>query len=294
MKLTKKMQSALLIEDNLRLFKCPICSAEMEMEEHSRLVCLNRHSFDLAKSGYVNLAPQAHSTKYDKSLFEARTAVMDSGFFGPVLDNIIARLHTHLEGMERSVLLDAGCGEGTHLHKVHSRMRSGTIGIGIDLAKEGIVAASKTYPGIIWSVADLAAMPFGDSSMDAIVNILSPANYAEFNRLLKPGGVLVKIVPESGYLQELREVFYDGKQQKEEADPVGRFREQFDSVETERVTYQFELPEALLAPLIRMTPLTWNASEQRIGEVLAMGMKEITIDLRVIAGVRRAGNLVEW
>jgi 23S rRNA (guanine745-N1)-methyltransferase len=292
MKLTKKMQSGLLIEENVRLFNCPICSEKMEVEETSRLVCTEMHSFDLAKSGYVNLAPQAHSTKYDKSLFEARTAVMNSGFFGPILDNIIVRLDRHLAGKKSPVLLDAGCGEGTHIHAVHSRMPVGSVGIGIDLAKEGIIAASKTYSGIIWSVADLAAMPFADSSMDAIVNILSPANYAEFNRLLKPGGVLVKILPENGYLQELREIFYDGKQQKEETDPAVRFSEQFDEVETERVTYQFELPETLLAPLIRMTPLTWNASEERVHEVLANGIKEITIDLRVISGVRREGKNV--
>src|SRR5690606_39203937 len=263
-----------------------ICSMEMEVEERLRLVCKNLHSFDLAKSGYVNLAPQAHTTKYDKSLFEARTAVMTSGFFRTVLDSIIARLDDRLTGVECPVVLDAGCGEGTHLQEVHSRMPAGSVGIGIDLAKEGIATASKAYPGIIWSVADLAAMPFADARMDAILNILSPANYAEFNRLLKPGGVLVKVVPESGYLQELREAFYEGKQQKEESDPVERFREQFESVETERVTYAFALPEGLLAPLIRMTPLTWNASEERVSEVLATGMKEITIDLQVIVGVR--------
>ncbi|WP_432361896.1 putative RNA methyltransferase [Sporosarcina sp. UB5] len=287
MKLTKKMQSALVIEENIQLLKCPICSAEMEMEEHARLVCENKHSFDLAKSGYVNLAPQAHSTKYDKSLFEARTAVMNSGYFEPVLENIIARLNGHLAEIERPVLLDAGCGEGTHLHVVHSQMPTGSVGVGIDLAKEGIVAASKAYTGIVWSVADLAAMPFADGSIDAILNILSPANYAEFDRLLKPGGMLIKVVPESGYLQELREVFYDGKQQKEEADPVAKASEHFDAVETERVTYEFELPNGLLEPLIRMTPLTWGASEEKVREALEMGMNYITIDLRVIVGVRR-------
>ncbi|MCG7343154.1 methyltransferase domain-containing protein [Sporosarcina sp. ACRSL] len=287
MKLTKKMQSALLMENNRQLFKCPICSAGMEMVDHSRLVCRDMHSFDLAKSGYVNLAPQAHSTKYDKSLFEARTLVMNSGYFGPVLENVIARINDHLTGTEHSVVLDAGCGEGTHLHAIHSQLGTECIGIGIDLAKEGIAAASKNYPGIIWSVADLAAMPFADAQLDAIINILSPANYAEFNRLLKPGGMIVKVVPESGYLQELRDAFYEGKQQKEEADPLERFREQFDAVESERLTYTFSLPEGLLEPLIRMTPLTWNASEERVREVLSAGMKEITIDLRVIVGVRR-------
>ncbi|WHT49042.1 hypothetical protein QNH10_05005 [Sporosarcina thermotolerans] len=66
-----------------------------------------------------------------------------------------------------------------------------------------------------------------------------------------------------------------------------RFREHFDDVETERITYTFALPEGLLSPLIRMTPLTWNAGDERISDVLSEGMKEITIDLRVIVGKRR-------
>ena len=58
------------------------------MQDKSRLVCTDNHSFDLSKNGYVNLAPQAHVTKYDKSLFEARKTVMSSGFFDPVLEFI--------------------------------------------------------------------------------------------------------------------------------------------------------------------------------------------------------------
>lgn len=257
------------------------------MVEYSRLVCENMHSFDLAKTGYVNLAPQSHTTKYDKSLFEARAKVMSSGFFEPVLDKLISIVKEHVEGIDRPVLLDAGCGEGTHLSSIHSQLQIESVGIGIDLAKEGIVAASKSYPGIIWSVADLAAMPFQDEQIDVILNVLSPANYAEFNRLLERGGIVVKVVPESGYLQELRKAFYGGKPHKEETDPVERFSEHFDDVVTDRITYAFTLPEGLLASLIQMTPLTWNAGDERIGQVLAEGMKEITIDLRVIVGKRR-------
>ena len=58
------------------------------MADKSQLVCTDNHSFDLSKNGYVNLAPQAHVTKYDKSLFEARKTVMSSGFFNPVLEFI--------------------------------------------------------------------------------------------------------------------------------------------------------------------------------------------------------------
>lgn len=287
MKLSKKMQNVIVMEMNEQIFICPICSEAMEMVEQSKLVCKQQHSFDLAKSGYVNLAPQAHTTKYDKSLFESRTEVMSSGFFQPIISNLVSRLNEQIGHVNNPVVMDAGCGEGTHLSTIHAQLAPGCVGIGIDLAKEGIVAASKTYPGFIWSVADLAAMPFQAGQIDVILNILSPANYAEFNRLLKPGGKVLKVVPESGYLKELRDIFYEGKQQKEETDPVERFSEHFDRVESERVTYTFELPEGLLASLIHMTPLTWGASEERISEAMRMGIEAITVDLRVISGVRR-------
>ena len=257
------------------------------MEDKSRLVCTDNHSFDLSKNGYVNLAPQAHMTKYDKSLFEARKTVMSSGFFNQVLEFITHKVREHIEGREQAFILDAGCGEGTHLSAIRSQLPGKTTGVGIDLAKEGITAAAKEYPGSVWSVADLANCPFQESQFDVILNILSPANYAEFTRLLKPDGLFVKAVPESGYLKELRAVFYDNEERIDDTDPVARFTQHYDAVTTERITYVFPLSSGLLAPLIRMTPLTWGASEEKIEEALRMDIQNITIDFTVISGVKR-------
>lgn len=285
MTLSKKMLNAQVLEKNAHLFRCPICSSAMDMLDKARLVCTDNHSFDLSKNGYVNLAPQAHMTKYDKSLFEARKTVMTSGFFDPILDAIVKIMETQPE--VPAVILDAGCGEGSHLSAMLSRLADNATGVGIDLAKEGITAAAKEYPGAIWSVADLANCPFRNETFDALLNILSPANYAEFTRLLKPGGLFVKVVPESDYLQELRAIFYGDKGQKEDTDPVARFAEHFDDVHTQRITYSFTLPRGLLAPLIHMTPLTWGASDQKIEEALGMAIPEITIDFTIISGVKR-------
>ena len=110
----------------------------MELVDHSRLVCTENHSFDLSKQGYVNLAPQAHVTKYDKSLFEARKTVIDSGFFNPLLDYMTTIISSELGNQQQSVILDAGCGEGSHLYKILSQLAGNVAGVGIDLAKEGI------------------------------------------------------------------------------------------------------------------------------------------------------------
>ena len=53
-------------------FACPICQENLRLVETS-LKCSNRHSFDIAKYGYVNLAPQIRQSKdYDKDNFIQR------------------------------------------------------------------------------------------------------------------------------------------------------------------------------------------------------------------------------
>lgn len=285
MTLSKKMMNAQVIENNEQLFRCPVCAETMMLVESSQLVCTANHSFDLSKQGYVNLAPQAHTTKYDKALFAARKTVIDSGFFGPMLDEVTKVIAIELNDAPLCTILDAGCGEGSHLNEILRQLTGDVVGVGIDLAKEGIAAAAKAHPGKIWSVADLANCPFQDEQFDVILNILSPANYAEFTRLLKRGGLFVKVVPESHYLKELREVFYD-EEKNRETDPVERMAAHFDEVRAARITYSFSLEDGLLAPLIRMTPLTWGAPEEKIAEAYDKNIASITIDFNVLIGRR--------
>ncbi len=75
-------------------------------------------------------------------------------------------------------------------------------------AVAGIVSAAKQEREAIWCVADLAAAPFRNRSFDAILNILSPSNYAEFERLLSDDGIVLKVIPRSGHLKELRRFLY--------------------------------------------------------------------------------------
>jgi len=287
MTLSKKMRNTEKIETNAKLFSCPVCLAGMELVNRSQLVCAENHSFDLSKQGYINLAQQAHVTKYDKALFEARKIVIDSGFFNPLLDYVTEVISTQVKDEFDPVIVDAGCGEGSHLSSILSNLPGKVTGVGIDLSKEGIIAAAKDHPGNIWAVADLANCPFQDEEFDVVLNILSPANYVQFTRLLKPGGQLLKVVPESGYLKELRDVFYEGNDRQSESDPVARVQEHFDAVKTERITYDFPLDSDLLTTLIRMTPLTWGASEEKIEEALRIGIPTVTIDFTVIIGSKK-------
>lgn len=285
MAISKKAMNTQALEKNIELLMCPICSLQMQVVEDAKLVCEKNHSFDLSRQGYVNLAPQAHVTKYNQMLFEARNILMTNGFFDPLLERIVALLDTHFEHREGGIILDAGSGEGSHLAQILSELSSTKVsGVGIDLAKEGVGAAAKNYPGNSWIVADLANCPFTDDAFDVLLNILSPANYGEFTRLIKEDGLFIKVVPEKDYLHQLRTIFYEEAERESEGNPVERVAVSFQEVWTERVTYDFPLNSLLLESLIRMTPLTWGASEEKIESALSSNLPFVTIDFTMIIG----------
>lgn len=272
--LSKRAIGAALMDQQINLFACPVCQQSMYVYEQGRLVCSANHSFDIAKQGYVNMLTNSVSSKYSKSLFESRKAVIDSGIYDVVeakISEIIAPAKT---------VLDTGCGEGSHLARIMKAKNYG-IGIGIDIAKEGILAAARYYPQQIWCVGDLAKSPFAKASFDAILNILSPANYEEFKRLLAPNGCIVKVVPQSGYLQELRAQLYadSSKETYSNEQIVARFQDSFHEVTIERVTYTLPLDENLVPALLEMTPMGWHKKEDT-----DIVLNEITIDIDLLVG----------
>jgi len=288
---SKKMASGRLLAEHAELFRCPICKAEMEVIEYQSLICSNKHCFDLAKQGYINLLAQGHKTKYDKGLFEARRAISDIGFFDPMLDRIIAYMEKGMrDSNARTAIMDAGCGEGSHLNRLmHTLSLKGVhdaVGVGLDIAKEGIHAASRGDERTIWCVADLANCPIADKQLNTILNILSPSNYAEFTRLLADDGQVIKVMPESGYLQELREVFYreSDKDTYSNEKTLQHFSRSFKLVHSERIEYKVHLDRAALEQLIYMTPLSWSASEAEKERALDQNISDITCDFLIVVG----------
>ncbi|MCY8045479.1 rRNA (guanine-N1)-methyltransferase [Bacillus haynesii] len=169
--------------------------------------------------------------------------------------------------------------------------RSGTpvLGVGLDLAKAGIVSAAKQKREAIWCVADLAAAPFRNRSFNAILNILSPSNYAEFERLLSDDGIVLKVIPKSGYLKELRGFLYDGldKQAYTSEDTAERFSSHFDLIDRTEIAYSKRLDQNLLPPLIKMTPLSWRAEKERINAFLKKESAVMTVHLDILAGRKK-------
>lgn len=276
MGLTKKQRAASYLAQHSMLLQCPICHGAMTVDDNGTVRCLANHSFDMAKQGYVNMMTHPATSMYDKSLFEARKEVIDSDLYREVYNVILAELAGDV------AMLDTGCGEGSHLANLKASYSGDMVASGIDIAKEGIVQAAKNYSDMMWIVGDLAKSPYAEEAFDIILNFLSPANYDEFKRILKPSGKVIKIVPQAGYLRELRALFFaDSEKESYSNDKtVTRFSENFDDVRVQRVTTTLPIHAELVPLLAHMTPMGWHQEQQ----IEAGTLTEITIDVDVLIG----------
>jgi SAM-dependent methyltransferase len=100
-----------------------------------------------------------------------------------------------LDGLPVGVALDAACGTGRHSAYLASL---GHRVIGVDTSPEMLAFAREKLPGVELHEADLHELPVEDNSVDVVVCALAlthvpdlPPVFAEFARVLRPGGHLV-------------------------------------------------------------------------------------------------------
>lgn len=242
---------------------CPVCREKMQVSK-TGMTCGKGHSYDFSTKGYINLSHSKGDIKYGKELFKARRQILSSGYY----NKIVSRLDELIP--PGSTVLDTGCGEGYFSTQLSKSRRM----YAIDMAKAGIELCDKTAD-VRWIVGDLAAIPLEDNSMDAILNILSPANYSEFRRVLKAGGKVYKAVPGDCYLQELRQAL--GKDLHSAKDTVDAFKQHMKDVTEERITYTLQVKQEDKAALFKMTPLTFH-------EDIVIEVGSITIDIILLSG----------
>lgn len=274
--------TALRFSRRLGALVCPICRKPFSVKGFS-LVCEEGHTFDMNKRGYVNLAPQARNAdfKYDEGLFAARRRVLSGAFYRPVMSALSKYL------FEGAAAADVGCGEGSYLKYLSENAPSGARLFGFDLSRDGIAAAAPYAPEACMCVADLRRLPLADGSLDVLFNVLTGADYAEFARVLKPEGRLVKVVPAKGYLREIRALVESSlihKQQEHER-VEEYFKTRTRDVEITQIRETFPLSAEEAADFLRMTPMTFGGKADGISP---SDITEITVALDILSGYPKA------
>lgn len=290
--MTNKEKGAELVNKYIHVFSCPLCHSPMEVMDLKSLICLENHTFDFAKQGYVNMMTRSVNSHYDKELFKARQKIiLESNLFALLHKKISEIIIQNMDALEREIMIfDAGCGEGSHLKRILDECKSETIaGIGLDISKEGIRMAAGMYKETVWLVGDLANSPLADRSCHFILNILSPANYKEFKRVLIPDGLFIKVVPRTNYLKELRDaLFFDAdKKSYKNAETVSLFNQHFHLVDVIDLSYTMKLSQTEFINLVQMSPLAWNTSKDDIDRIINRGISKVTVDLDILVGINK-------
>ena len=262
-------------------FACPICQENLTLVEGS-LKCNNRHSFDLAKFGYVNLAPQIkQSANYDKENFQNRQQILEAGFYQAILD-AISDLLASSENTE--TILDIGCGEGFYSRKLQENHPDKTF-YAFDISKDSVQIAAKSEPNwaVNWFVGDLARLPIKDASMDILLDIFSPANYGEFRRVLSKDGILIKVIPTENHLKEIRQRVQDQLTNKDYSnqDIKNHFQEHFTILSSQTASLTKTITAEQLQALLSMTPLLFHIDQSKIDW---SQLTEITIEAEILIG----------
>ena len=262
-------------------FACPICQENLTLVESS-LKCENRHSFDLAKFGYVNLAPQIkQSANYDKENFQNRQQILEAGFYRAILEAVSDLLAS---SKTTTTILDIGCGEGFYSRKLQESHSEKTF-YAFDISKDSVQIAAKSEPNwaVNWFVGDLARLPIKDASMDILLDIFSPANYGEFRRVLSKDGILIKVIPTKNHLKEIRQKVQDQLTNKDYSnqDIKNHFQEHFTILSNQTVSLTKTITAEQLQALLSMTPLLFHVDQTKIDW---SQLTEITIEAEILVG----------
>jgi 23S rRNA (guanine745-N1)-methyltransferase len=230
------------------LLLCPVRGCHLALaREEKRVVCPQGHSFDIARSGYVNLLqPQERRSKNPGdtvAAVAARRRLHDRGMTEPLLRGISEMMAAD----SSDVVLDAGCGDGFYLGSLARQI--GFDAHGVDISIPAVDAAAKRYPPgerVEWIVANADRfLSYADRSFSIVLSITGRMNADEFPRVLRDDGRLLVALAAPEDLIELRGTGRDRVDRT-----VETFAKDFTLADRRRVTTLVDLDSAAVQDVL--------------------------------------------
>ena len=237
---------------------CPICGEELNKEGRA-LVCPNRHSFDIARQGYVNLliVSQKHSLNPGDTRQQvlSRRAFLDAGFYRPILDTLI---ETARELEISGPILDVGCGEGYYCANLADSLGAGLTGF--DISKEAVRCAAAKYKGHTWLTATAAHIPVKNGSAQLVTSLFALTLPEEFSRVLAQDGYYFQVLACQDHLLGLKSIIYPELKLKEK-DSVPELPG-FALVKSIPIRFTFTVKGEQIQNLFSMTPHVFRIGKE--------------------------------
>jgi 23S rRNA (guanine745-N1)-methyltransferase len=262
------------------VLRCPVCGDGLALIGRTAS-CPQKHAFDLAKQGYLNLLPSASSGIDGDSaeMVEAREQFLAGGFYEPIRQALVAAAAESSGGL----VVEVGAGTGYYLAGVVAA-GAGRSGVALDVSRYAARRAAKVDPGRIGAVVCDAwrELPVRDGTARLVVNVFAPRNASEMARILMPGGRLLVVTPNQGHLGELVEVL---GMVRVDADKERRLVEslapQFARSGSEVVEIAMRLDHQAVERLVAMTPSARHTDKAEVAERIAVLADPVEVTLSV-------------
>jgi len=248
------------------LLACPVCGEPLSDGEGSAR-CPAGHSFDYARSGYLNLVRRGDGRGRSgdtAAMVRARAELLTGGHYERIAAAVAAASEAAVA--EPTLVAEVGSGTGYYLDAVVRALRERgadpECAIGFDLSKSAAAHASRRHPGLRFVVADVeTAIPLRGATASLVLSVFSPRPGPELSRVIRPGGELVAAFAGPRHLRALREReglidVHDDKQER----LTTRLAPWFEPVSSAAVEYELEFSAEDVGRLVAMGPNAWHES----------------------------------
>lgn len=234
------------------------------------VVCVNGHSFEVARQGYISLtlpAPRPHRGD-TTDMVAAREAFLAGGFYEPIADAVVGAAYV------TGCVVELGAGTGYYLATLLDSQPT-SHGIALDVSRPALRRAARAHERITAVAADVwDELPLRDGAVDLVLNVFAPRNGEEIARVLGPQGELIVVTPTQRHLAELPlPVSVD---ERKEERLLAELSPALKSIARVGVDYELDLIREDARNLIAMGP-----SARHLGEVELPRRLTVTVSVTV-------------
>ena len=242
-----------MLTEAVRLLRCPACGQALA-EAGGALRCPARHSYDIARQGYVALALGAHGGD-GAEMVAARERVLSAGLFDPLASALAEEGASAGEG----AVIELGAGTGWYLAVVLERLPD-RVGLALDVSKPALRRAARAHPRAAAVGVDVwGPLPLRDGAAGLVLSVFSPRNADEAARLLGEDGALVVVTPAPDHLGELVEALgLLGVEERKQERLVEAHGEWFELAAERELSWPLDLDRAAALDLAAMGPSAFH------------------------------------
>lgn len=261
-------------------FTCPICGYKLFFESSERrYICNGMHSFDCARSGYVNLLISQKGGDHgdNREMMLARKNFLDGGYYEPLRLALCDEIGAEIA--DNAAILDAGCGEGYYTEAIMKTLPHADV-YGIDISKSALSLIRQREHRPTSAVASVYHLPFGAEEFDAVVSVFSPFAKEEFLRVLKPHGMIFSVIPSRRHLFGLKSAIYDTPYENE----IAAYEiDGFEFIRKREISSILTLDSnEKIDALFKMTPYCYRTSSVGRERVAALDRLETEIGFEIL------------